>query len=294
MVVSPSHLGDAVMALPAIDALAKHGPIQITGPSWAADVYAHLLDGHPGESKSKPHTAVLFKPSFSAAWAVRKVPVRVGISWDARWPLLTHAVVSAGRHRCDDFAALVQQVTQSTVSLGLPQLPTNSLPSTKDLGLPARFALILPGTASVKTVRWPHFSELANHLQQIGLVPIFAGGPVEEEWLPAWAAPHRHLPTLSLRQVASVATKAERIVGNDSGLTHLAAAALRGAGRPVSNVHVVYGSTDPTHTGPPGATHHIGGQPSCWACYAKTCSIGTPTCFASNVDAIVTKIVPND
>ena len=70
------------------------------------------------------------------------------------------------------------------------------------------------------------------------------------------------------------------MVGNDSGLTHLAAAARRGAGRPVDTVHVVCGSTDPARTAAPGATTWTGLRPPCWPCYRKHCPWAAPCLHA--------------
>jgi ADP-heptose:LPS heptosyltransferase len=72
-----------------------------------------------------------------------------------------------------------------------------------------------------------------------------------------------------------MAIRAQAVVGNDAGLTHLAAAARRAAGKLVAEVHVIFASTDPSRTGAPGARfHRMEEPPPCWPCYRKNCGLG--------------------
>ena len=68
---APDHLGDGVMALPAMAALSRLGPLRIRGPGWARRLYRGL--GEIVEDPGDAELAVLFKPAFRAAWEARRV-----------------------------------------------------------------------------------------------------------------------------------------------------------------------------------------------------------------------------
>lgn len=278
LVRAPDHLGDSVLALSAIRALAQLGPTTVVGPRWARELYAHLGVAVIGtRDRIDADLAVLFKPAFRAAWATRHVPRRVGLSWDGRWWLLTTAVVPTGRHRLDDFAALAAAAGADPSARAPPEF------AGQPHEVPPDAVLLLPGTASPETVRWRAFRKLADAL---GDRAIFAAGPGEGGMLERIAGPHRRLPALSLPALAGVAARVRAVVGNDSGLTHLAAAARRAAGTDPSRVHVVYASTDPARTGPPGTTAWHGVRPPCWPCYRKRCPFGAP-CRTASVQPLV-------
>lgn len=273
------------MALPAVAAVAGLGSqVWIAGPGWVGELYRGLGAAIPGRGKMPvADLAVLFKPSFSAAWAARRSTRRVGLGTDHRGWLLTERVVPGSGHRMEDFAA-VARAAGAAVS-GLPRFVPTAVEIPE---LPPRAVLLLPGTASPATVRWPGFRALADAL---GERAVFAGGPADMAYIGEIAGPHRVLPALSIDEFAAVAVAAERVVGNDSGLSHLAAAARRGSGREPAEVVVVYGSTDPARTGPPGSTAVPGPRPDCWPCYKKSCGIGTP-CLGVGVREVLERIRP--
>lgn len=270
---APDHLGDGVMALPGLAALAEQGELFVQGPRWAAELYRHLpIQLDPEGRADRLDLVVLFKPSFRAALAVRgQAPRRVGLASARRGWLLTTAVPVREVHR-------VEELNEIARAAGAEPAPLPCFPTTEaDLpaldGLPEGLVLLVPGTASPRTVRWPGFAALAEAL---GERAVYAGGPADLPFIHSIAGPHRVLPPLSIPAFAALSCRARAIVGNDSGLPHLAAAARRAAGLPVQALHVIHGSTDPARTGPPGATSHAGTRPACWPCYKKQCGIGTP------------------
>jgi len=119
---------------------------------------------------------------------------------------------------------------------------------------PPPFIAIHPGSGS-PTKNWPleNWATLLETLRAadrpVLLVGGEADGPALERLRPlaTWTAFHRPLPEL-----AALLSRAERFLGHDSGVTHLAAA----AGTPVT---VLFGPTDPTVWAPPGATVLQGG-----------------------------------
>ena len=124
------------------------------------------------------------------------------------------------------------------------------------LGLePRRFILILPGSGSF-VKNWPaeNFAALAEALAT-RLHPLVILGPAEAALEPIFAA--RRLPLLSgleLAEVAALARLTATFVGNDSGVSHLAAAA-GAAGL------AIFGPTDPERWRPLGRTTIIQREP---------------------------------
>lgn len=271
LIRAPDHLGDGVLALPALGALARAGPCRVVGPRWCADLYGHL----PWAPVPEPARAVLLKPAFRAAWQARHIPERVGLAWDLRGPLLSRALRPQAGHRLDEYAAIAGLV--GVAVSGLPALPPQaaSLPA-----LPPRFVLLLPLSASGATVSWPGHRPLADALTAAGQAVVFAAGPGEDEALARIAGQHACLPALPLGAVAAVACRAQAVVGNDSGLSHLAVAARRGAGLDPAAVQVVCGSTSAARTAPPGATvWTLNPALPCQPCYKKRCRVGGLPCL---------------
>ncbi|MCR0982283.1 glycosyltransferase family 9 protein [Roseomonas populi] len=114
---------------------------------------------------------------------------------------------------------------------GIPDFPPPDLrwldADLSALALPPRFALLIPGASPSRPgKRWPHFPDLASRL---GVPAVVAGGPGECPLADAirQAAPDALDLTgrTSLFELAAVARRAAVAVGNDTGPTHLAAAA---------------------------------------------------------------------
>jgi ADP-heptose:LPS heptosyltransferase len=260
------------MALPAMQAIAEVGNCTVSGPSWINRLTVDLADSSSGSHD----VAVLFKSSFSAAWQARHVPKRVGLPTDMRGLLLTEAVVDPGGHRRDGYAALAQAVGAAVNSFPMFQPTDIERASAPDIGPDS--VLLTPLSRSQETVGWTGFRALADHL---GERAVFAAGPGECEALASIAGPHRTLPPLPIGEFAAVAQRASSVVANDSGLSHLAAAARRSAELDPATVHVVFGSTDPEHTGAAGCTDHRLAPLDCQPCYRKRCHINAdqPPCL---------------
>jgi ADP-heptose:LPS heptosyltransferase len=101
-----------------------------------------------------------------------------------------------------------------------------------------RTIVLAPGAGSPAKV-WPGFDALGRELTARALPWRFLVGPDDPVRPGAWGG-------LSLREVAALAARSLVWVGNDSGTTHLAAAA--GA-----RVVALFGPTDPAVWAPPGA-----------------------------------------
>ena len=127
----------------------------------------------------------------------------------------------------------------------LTQRPTPALPS--------RFALLVPGASAHRPgKRWPaaRYGELARVLVGRGLTPVVIGGKDEvalaAEILAACPDSIDLMAKTGLLDIFAIAARAALVVGNDTGPTHIAAA----AGCPA--VVLFSHDSDPTMTAPRG------------------------------------------
>ncbi|HEX6506968.1 MAG TPA: glycosyltransferase family 9 protein, partial [Chloroflexota bacterium] len=113
-----------------------------------------------------------------------------------------------------------------------------------------RPTILHPG-AGAAWKRWPveRYAELAAQLRRRGHDVLLVEGPADENVVAQvqrdMAAPLPTLPRMGARALAAVLTQARLVVGNDSGVTHLASA----TGSPTI---ALFGSTDPASWRPLG------------------------------------------
>ncbi|MCX5653514.1 MAG: glycosyltransferase family 9 protein [Planctomycetota bacterium] len=177
---------------------------------------------------------------------------------------------------------------QAAARLGLPPVPeTPEIPVPETLldearrrlsscGISGPFAAIGAGSGSPKK-NWPldRFQEIARRLRRVtggargqepyafkapdplapgaGRQVVWLSGPAEQErgTLAALGPDETVLADLSLEQVAAVLALADMYVGNDSGVTHIAAAVRRPDGRATPTV-ALFSPTNPQVWGPRG------------------------------------------
>jgi heptosyltransferase-2 len=120
---------------------------------------------------------------------------------------------------------------------------------------PGRFVLILPGSGSARK-NWPaeNFALLADRIELIQRVVVVLG-PAETGLAPSFQARTLSMVTdTELGELASIARLSRCFIGNDSGVSHLAAAAgSRGL--------VIFGPTDPERWRPIGDVKTIQKDP---------------------------------
>jgi heptosyltransferase-2 len=267
---APNHLGDGVMALPALQALASLGRLTIHAPGWGTDLYrgvdARVVPRGPVQGGQ---VAVLFPPSFRAAWEARRVPRRVGVAADGRRWLLTD-VVERGLHRRDTYAALAGAVGAEVN--GPPVWhPRSGDPAVR---VPEGHIGLNAVTPSGETVAWRGFADLARRMDR---PVVFYGGPREAMAVDSVAGDHPRRVGLALPAFASALARCAVFVSNDSGAAHFA----RACGVPTV---VVHGSTSPARTGPHGASA-VEGEAACRPCYRKACRFGLE-CLQIEVDRV--------
>jgi heptosyltransferase-3 len=117
-----------------------------------------------------------------------------------------------------------------------------------------QFILICPGSGSPGK-NWPagHFAAIARRIE-IHARPVILLGPAETAIAPDFRAEFVTLEGRGLGEVAGLARLAIGFLGNDSGVSHLAAAAgARGV--------VLFGPTDPARWRPLGDVQVVRGDP---------------------------------
>ena len=250
LVVSGGALGDQLLRLPLVRALAERGPLRLLAPrvtlNWV-DLEAPSLRLDAAEAACLFGDGALSGAAAALLEGVEEAIVL--LDGDA----LTQALRRRGLQVHARGGAPAPGVHQlSHLALGLVALPSPEALPTPFLRvsgpLNAPEVLLLPGSGGLKKC-WPaeRFLALGAELQARGLAVAVALGPDELERGPG---PERFvgLPVLegpSLAELAALCAGARLVVGNDAGTTHLAAAA--GA-----TVLALFGPTDPARWRPLG------------------------------------------
>ncbi len=275
LVVSPGWIGDALMALPALQLFRAENPgVDITMlakpgllPFWELHAAPQRRLAVTGTCAT---TLALLRGGFSAAYllpnSVRSallpwlaaVPERIGLTGSWRRLLLTQEATpptdAARQHQAWEYAAVLAPTAQA---LPAPQLeiPAEAREAAlkKIIELPRPLLGVMPGAARGPAKRWPaeRFADAAKKLRaQLGGSLVIMGGPGDVEACGVVAAgvgdsAVNLAGTTSLPEWAALLAQCALVLCNDSGGMHLAAA----VGAPVV---AVFGLTDPARTGPLG------------------------------------------
>lgn len=268
---APDHLGDAVMALGAVQALAAIGEVTVYSRGrWRSELYAGIKVLQGDELPTEADVGVMLKPSWSAAWRWRHLPT-VGVGPQGRYGV---TLAECDEHRRDRYARIAR--AGGALHVGEPTYrPRGIAPE-----LPSSFVAINPWNPS-HAVRWSGFPALA---QALGNLPVVAFcGPGEATQVRALLGSTVHVVCgLSLPDFAAALSRCVAFVSNDSGAAHFAAA----CGVPVVMVH---GSTSPEQTGV-GTPVERASRLWCQPCYRKICLWGTP-CLTVEVEAVRVRVL---
>lgn len=313
--IAPNWLGDAVMSLPLVGLLRRSGKVHLTlmCPDYTARTYWGIdgIDeiivfprggwtrGWRRRSRMlrrlRPAAVIVLPPSFSSALApyTARVPFRVGFGTDGRRPLLNRAV-SPGRLRTEHLSksylhlganalACIDEAADSSgpaPSLAVCPGDRESLERIlRERGAPlSGFCLLVPGATygSAKTWAAESFKRTAIILSR-SLPVVLAGGGAERGVCAdiASAAPGIHdiCGQTSLGEFFALVERCSVLVANDSGAAHV-------AGSLETPAVVIFGSTSPVWTAPPGECVEVVRQPVlCSPCYLKQCPTNME-CFA--------------
>jgi heptosyltransferase-2 len=273
VVRAPNHLGDLVMALPALEAA---GPIAVLVAAGIAPLLAManieatiipLTRGPAGFARAvgqlrrgRYPRGVLLTPSFSSAllFAAGGVRERRGSDTDARRVLLTERVpphAFADRHRSAAYWALLSNSTIPNALVPRLIAPDEAKARWRALSIPNDGPLIglFPG-GHASARRWApaSFTTLATRLIARGAQIVVFGGPGERA-LTAQVAGTRATDLggrTDLALLAAGLAACDLVVSNDSGPMHVAAA----VGTPTVSC---WGAGDPRVTGPLGPGQRI-------------------------------------
>lgn len=318
VVYAPNWVGDTVMALPVIEALAASGrrvdvlarphllPLlelvpEVEAPVAAGDDAATLAALTAGSYDE----AVLLPNSFRSAWLVRRAGIerRWGYRGGFRRALMDSAVARgpSGRHQVEDYAELLAAMAVAPPKDWTPRLELSGAAAARGREVLSRAGVDLEGGPIVGlfagaefgvSKQWPRasFEEAARRLrrQRPDVQITILAGPKE-----VWLAVRLHEETgkihpvigtdLDLGDLSAVLGSHRALLTNDSGPMHLAAAL---------GVRCValFGPTDPDRTAPSGQGHRVLTQDRwCSPCFRRRCPLIHHKCMTGlAVDDAVT------
>ena len=273
----PNHVGDCCMCLPALRLLSASGfTPALVGKRWAEDLLAGMgwrfdpIEGKVSEDLSRirylAHNAsatqgLLFPNSFGSALLFKLGRLKTtGLRTDMRSFLLDNDIPEPGTmHEVERFFYVAHEAIKAWGSTpAFDKVPEHlSLilmkrheAAAKNLieqyKIPEKFAFLAPiarGKHQGKAKHWEHFNELVAPLREKGVEPIVFPSLREEALAKAACPDATILPPTTLGNFAAIAKRAQVIVANDSGVSHIAAAV--GA----KQITLV-GVTDTKRTGP--------------------------------------------
>lgn len=290
VVRAPNHLGDLVLALPAIlrgggDVLVVAHLAPLVAMSGAQGRVLPLRRGFQGFRAAarslragRYARGIALTPAFSAALLFRVGGVRQvrGTATDGRTLLLSEPLdprALRGRHRAVQYLDIMGDAAPA-----LPEFPIFEPPCAEvdrwraRLGGGSRRVVGLAPGSRASSRRWPaeRFRELATHLAAHGLaVAVFGAG--DERALTAFVAGGAEGAAdlggaTDLPMLAAALAACDLLVTNDSGPMHLAAAV---GTRTVS----LQGPADPAETAPLGPGHRliVHAELSCVPCVKNEC-----------------------
>jgi heptosyltransferase-2 len=303
LVRATNWVGDAVMSVPALQALREHNPqarISILARPWVAGLYGReafcdeLIPyeaprGWQGFNEKrrvaaelrarKFDCALLLQNAFEAAALARwaGIPFRIGYDRDARGWLLTHPIPlpMAGeipRHQRFYYLELLKRARL------IPGYDVDSAIRLSGKRNAGRVVGVTPGAAYGGAKRWlpERFAEAAVELARERGAQVAVFGSKEEVEIcelvskivaAAGVACQNFAGATRLSDFIEMAAGCELFLTNDSGAMHVASA----LGVPTV---VVFGATDEQATGPAGAWSRVVRHPvGCSPCLLRECPI---------------------
>lgn len=265
------------MCLPALRLLAASGfTPALVGKRWAEDLLAGMgwrfdpIEGKVSEdlsrirylaSNANAAQGLLFPNSFGSALLFKLGRLKTaGLRTDMRSFLLDNGIPEPGAmHEVERFFYVAHEAIKAWGSTPafekVPErlsliLMKRHEAAAKNLieqyKIPEKFALLAPiarGKHQGKAKHWEHFNELVAPLRAKGVEPIVFPSLREEALAKAACPDATILPPTTLGNFAAIAKRAQVVVANDSGVSHIAAAV--GA----KQITLV-GVTDTNRTGP--------------------------------------------
>ena len=313
LVIAPSWVGDAVLSHPMLVRLKERDPagrIDVLAPPWVVPVYQRMPEvaatlvqpfGHGelklGERKRFAQglagygRAIVLPNSWKSAlipWHAN-IPQRTGYIGELRWGLLNDARALDTRGLpliVERYAALAQPKREELRRpLPPPRLLVNEAQRREtlralQLSLERPVTIFAPGAEYGPAKRWPagHFAALAQLLVSRGMQVWLLGSKKDVEATSRIQELTANLCVdlagrTTLDQAIDLMSFATRVVSNDSGLMHIAAA----LDRPMA---ALFGSSSPNYTpplSPQARVIYLG--ISCSPCFKRECPLGHLNCL---------------
>lgn len=313
LIVAPAWIGDAVLAQPLLERIAARDPagtIDVLAPPWTLAVFRRMPQvaatlalpfGH-GELQlggrrrfarglRRYDRAIVLPNSLKSAlvpWFAG-IPRRTGYRGEMRYGLLNdmHRLDQAALPRLVERYAALAQPRGETLERPVPD-PRLAVDAASRAATLRKFgvdtaapvAVLAPGAEYGPAKRWParHFAALARAFAERGFRVWLLGSKADA---PVTAEIQRLCAGLctdfagrtSLDEAIDLISHAARVVTNDSGLMHVAAA----LDRPMV---ALFGSSSPAYT-PPLSRHArvVSLHLACSPCFARTCPLGHTDCL---------------
>lgn len=312
LVVGPSWIGDMVMAQSLFITLKNKYPdcvIDVVAPEWSIPLIERMPEINKAISLPVKHkqlaltkrfkigrslraenyqTAIIIPRSYKSALVpfFAKIPERIGFRGEMRYGILNDI------HSLDK--TILKQTVQRYVSLGfdrdLLQPPEILFPrllirnknrdellSKYKLSVDKAIIGLMPGAEYGSAKKWPYFNKLARALVDNGYQVWVFGSAKDYSYGNEIGQQDRNIFNLcgktELVDVVDLISLCKKVVCNDSGLMHVAAAV---------NIPLVaiYGSSTPDYT-PPLSTkakiHYLGLD--CSPCFKRECPLGHTDCL---------------
>ncbi len=315
LVVAPSWIGDAVLSHPLLVRLKEADPggsIDVLAPPWALPVYRRMPQvsaalalpfGHGDLKLGERRRFAQSLPEYDRAivlpnsWKSALIPWhaaiarRTGYRGEMRYGLLNDVRI-LDEHALplivERYAALAQPAGEELRRpLAEPRLAIDAASrgatlAKYGLALERPVAVFAPGAEYGPAKRWPaaHFAQLALTLVERGMQVWLMGSKKDSE---ITAEIRRSAPgacvdfagRTTLDEAIDLMSFASRVVTNDSGLMHIAAA----LDRPTA---AIFGSSSPAFTPPLSAKARvITLRLDCSPCFARVCPLGHTNCLVT-------------
>lgn len=314
LIVAPAWVGDMIMAQSLFKQLKQQDPqcqIDVLAPVWSAALTQRMPEIHKTFEQSVPRGrlglvtryqqaqqlktqfydhAIVLPNSFKSALPVRlaNIPKRTGYVGEWRHLLLNDARVldkSKLTRTVDRFVALGLAENAPLPKIKKPALLSDGaslLETATKFNLEAEHPILAlcPGAEYGSAKRWPasHYAEVARVYVDKGWQVCLLGSnkdqKIAEDIRKIIPESLNLCGKTNLTEVVDILALSEKVVSNDSGLMHIAAALDK-------SLVALYGSSDPKFTPPlsPKASI-ISLNMSCSPCFKRECPEGTPRCLA--------------
>jgi heptosyltransferase II len=321
LIIAPNWIGDAVMTEPLIRRLnAKNEVVEVVAVPWVAPIYTamkqvnevihvnfqhgrlQLADRYAlaKQLRNRFDRAYVLSNSFKSAllpW-MANIPERIGYLGEGRYGLLNKRLGNAKKKAPKQamvqyYSALsgASDIENDRPVLSIDKNIVDATLSTFNLCV-GKFIILVPGAEYGPAKRWPikHFANLILELNVI--TPIVLLGSSKDHLLcqdiVTMVRSHQSkinclnlAGACSLTQSMALISKCMAMIGNDSGLMHVAAAF------DIPQI-ALFGSSSPLYTPPLSDKAHIiwlkndiqyDPPLDCSPCFRKTCPYGHTRCL---------------